>query len=121
MKKISSVFSLMTIVLFSLSTQAQTADEIISKNLEARGGIEKLRSLQTMTMEGSMNQGGTDIEMKFYYLQNKATKVEFTAMGQSGYNLVTSTEGWVFNPFAGNSSAEAMPEEALKDAQNVGE
>ncbi|MFM9911145.1 MAG: LolA family protein [Chitinophagaceae bacterium] len=96
---------------------AQTADEIINKHLEARGGIEKIKSLQTMILEGSMNQGGTDIQMKFYYAQNKGTKVEFSVMGQTGYNIVTPSEGWAFNPFAGNTSAEPLPEAALKEAQ----
>lgn len=64
-----------------------------------------------------MNQGGVDVEMKFYYLHNKATKVEFTAVGQTGYNIITSTEGWAFNPFAGNVAAEAIPEEQVKAAQ----
>ncbi len=118
MKKIFLPIIAIASMLFTGSSIAQTADEIINKHLEARGGADKLRALQSMIMEGSMNQGGTDVQMKFYYVNNKATKVEFTAAGQSGYNIVTSTEGWVFNPFMGHSAAEAMPADALKDAQS---
>ncbi len=118
MKKIFMPLMAIAFILSSVTSRAQTADEIINKHLEARGGADKLRALQSMIMEGNMNQGGTDVEMKFYYQHNKAIKVEFTAAGQSGYNIVTSTEGWVFNPFAGNSSAVAMPADALKDAQS---
>lgn len=103
--------------MLSLTVKAQTADEIINKHLEARGGIEKLKSLQTMILEGSMNQGGTEIQMKFYYAQNKGTKVEFSVMGQTGYNIVTPTEGWKFNPFSGNTEAEPLSPEELKDGQ----
>lgn len=102
----------------SVNSIAQTADEIINKHLEARGGADKLRALQSMIMEGSMNQGGTDVGMKFYFQQNKAIKVEFTAAGQSGYNIVTSTEGWLFNPFMGHSAAVVMTAEELKEAQS---
>jgi outer membrane lipoprotein-sorting protein len=116
MKKIFSLL-LPIVALFSMQVLAQSVDEIIGKHIEARGGIEKLKALQTMTMQGTMVQGGVDIEMKYYYVQGKATKVEFTAAGQSGYNIVTDKEGWVFNPFAGQSAAEEMPAEQLKDAQ----
>lgn len=117
MKKTISAFTLASFLFLSFVATAQTADEIINKHLEARGGIEKLKALQTMILEGSMNQGGTDVQMKFYYSQNKGTKVEFSVMGQTGYNIVTPTEGWSFNPFAGNTAAEPLPEEAVKEAQ----
>jgi outer membrane lipoprotein-sorting protein len=104
--------------LFAVPALAQTADEIINKHIEARGGIDKLRALQSMTMQGTMVQGGVDVEMKYYYLQGKATKVEFTAAGQSGYNIVTDKGGWVFNPFMGHTAAEEMPADQVKDAQN---
>lgn len=118
MKKILLPLITIAFILFSASSRAQTADEIINKHLEARGGADKLRALQSMIMEGSMNQGGTDVQMKFYYVNNKAIKVEFTAVGKSGYNIVTSTEGWLFNPFIGHSAAVAMTAEELKDAQS---
>ena len=116
MKKSFSLF-LTFVSFFAISAMAQTADEIISKHFEARGGIEKIKALQTMTMHGSMVQGGVDVEMKYYYVQGKAIKVEYTAAGQSGYNIVTDKTGWTFNPFAGQSAAEEMSAEQLKDAQ----
>ena len=118
MKKNNLTFCVSLFILLGVTTHAQTADEIISKHVEARGGAEKLKALQTMVMEGSMNQGGTEIVMKYYYSNNKATKVEFSVMGQTGYNLVTTTEGWKFNPFAGNTEPEALTPEELKDAQS---
>jgi len=111
MKKI--YFLLFTLA--ALTAHSQTADEIISKHIEARGGLEKLRALQTMIMEGSMVQQGTDVAMKYYYAHNKGTKVEFSAVGQTGYNIITPTEGWTFNPFAGGTSAEPMPEAQQKE------
>jgi len=39
--------------------QAQAADELIAKNLAARGGAEKLRAIQTMVMTGTIGFGGT--------------------------------------------------------------
>ncbi|MBC7850390.1 MAG: hypothetical protein H7Y31_11680 [Chitinophagaceae bacterium] len=98
---------------------SQTVDEIIDRHVQARGGKEKLAALKSMIMEGNMNQQGTDIAMKYYYLTNKATKVEFSVAEQTGYNLVTDKGGWTFNPFAGNTEPTAIPEAQLKDLQGT--
>jgi hypothetical protein len=41
--------------------QAPSVDEIVAKNLAARGGLDKLRSLQTMKMTGTINVQGMDM------------------------------------------------------------
>lgn len=115
MKKIFLLF--VAFVFFSFSNFAQTADELIAKHFVARGGLDKIKALQSLVMEGSMNQSGVDIVMKFTYVHNKATRVDYSAMGQSGYNILTTTEGWNFNPFAGNAAAEPMKADQVKDAQ----
>lgn len=116
MKK--NLIALSLLLLVFITVQAQTAEELVAKNIEARGGLEKLKALKGLLYEGTMQQQGVDIVMKFYYFQNLATRVEFSAMGQSGYTIITTTQGWSFNPFAGNDAAEALPEEAVKESQS---
>ena len=70
-----------------------------------------------MILTGSMQQGGNAIDMTYSYANNKAIKVEFSAAGQTGYNIVTDKQGWTFNPFAQQTEAQAMEAEQLKDAQ----
>ena len=116
MKKITGLLAslfLLTVV----NSQAQTVDEIVSKHIEARGGIDKIHSLKTLILEGNMSQMGNDIGMKFYQSNNTALKVEFTLADQTGYNIVTTTKGWVYNPFAGNTAATPLPEDQLKMVQ----
>jgi len=111
-------WSLLTLALLSVTAlTAQTADDIINKGIEARGGLDKLKALQSVVMSGSMNQAGNDIMMKIIVVNNKASKVEFSVMGQTGYTIVTTTEGWTFNPFTGAASADKMPETTLKESQ----
>lgn len=101
----------------SLGLKAQTADEIIARHIEARGGADKIRALQSMVTHGVMNQGGVDVDMNFTYVHDKAYRVDFTAAGQSGYNVVTTKEGWFFNPFMGHTEPQAMEADQLKEAQ----
>ena len=58
MKKLQlSIFAIAIL----LSIKAQTIDEVVNKNIEAMGGKEKLSSIKTLIMEGSMNAGGQDV------------------------------------------------------------
>ena len=114
MKKSFSLI-LTFITLFLIKGQAQTADEIINKHNEARGGIEKLRALQSMIRQGTMVQGGVNTEVKYYYIQGKAMKLEFTSAGQSGYSILTEKGFWYFNPSM-PSLEVGYTEDQLKDA-----
>jgi hypothetical protein len=38
---------------------SQTADELIAKNIEARGGMEKLKAIKTLRMTGKFDSGPT--------------------------------------------------------------
>jgi outer membrane lipoprotein-sorting protein len=116
MKKLLAFAFLLLLIAFQ--TKAQTADEIVAKHIEARGGAEKLKNLQTMVMEGSVEQGGNQISLKFYLSNGKGVRTEFSVMGQTGYNILTPVAGWSFNPFAGNTEAEAMPEDQVKEGQS---
>ena len=42
---------------------AQTVDEIVAKNLKARGGVEKLKALNTTKITGDVDQQGTKIHI----------------------------------------------------------
>jgi outer membrane lipoprotein-sorting protein len=115
---IKKTWGVLFIALLSVfAVAAQTADEIINKSLEARGGTDKLKALQSVVMEGIMNQAGTDINMTITVVNNKGAKVEFSVQGQTGYTIVTPTDGWTYNPFTGASSPEKMGEEQLKESQ----
>lgn len=50
---------------FSAPAAAQTVEEIVAKNLEARGGVEKLRSVQTVKTDGTMsaNMAGRSLDV----------------------------------------------------------
>jgi outer membrane lipoprotein-sorting protein len=42
---------------------AQTVDDIVAKNLEARGGVEKLRAVQTVKTTGKMSGRGIEVSV----------------------------------------------------------
>lgn len=97
---------------------AQTADEVVGKYLQAKGGADKIKTLNSAIMTGEINQGGTKIPVTMYAVQNKAFRVEFTFNGLTGFQIITDTSGWNFNPFAGQSKAERMTADDIKSSQD---
>jgi hypothetical protein len=116
MKKIFSFAVLLFVTVLSL--QAQTVDEIIEKHLAAIGGKEKLLQLNTLKMEGNFTVQGMDIPVVLYQANNKGQRIELSVMGMTGYVINTPTEGWTFLPFQGQAAPEAMPAEAVKEAND---
>jgi outer membrane lipoprotein-sorting protein len=113
MKKIKLLLS--TFLVAGL-LQAQTADDVIGKYVEAMGGSEKLQSIQSLYMEGvAVSPNGMEITSKTYKVQGKLYRQEVDFGMGTMTTLLTDKEGWFSNPRNGGSF-EAMPAE-MKTAQ----
>jgi len=94
---------------------AQTVDELIAKNIQARGGIEKLKAVKTARATGKMVMG-QGMEAPFVMLEKrpKQTRMEFTFQGMTGVQAFDGANGWMIMPFMGKKDPEAMPAEENK-------
>ena len=101
-----------------LSATAQTADEIIQKHLDALGGLDKWKNVQTMKLLGSITAQGMEMPLTITTEQGKGMKVEFSMNGITGYQIVTDKAGWNYMPFGGQTKPEAMPDEMVKQMQD---
>ena len=55
------VVILLAVFYCSLPAVSQTAEELVAKNIEAKGGAEKIKALNTIRMTGRVElQGGTN-------------------------------------------------------------
>ena len=110
--------SLFIAAFFSLSvSNAQTADEIISKHVNAIGGKDNWKKVTSMVQTGNMSVQGAEIQMKRSIIHNKAARTDISLMGMTGYQIVTNTEGWSYMPFQGAATVEAMTADQVKDEQ----
>jgi outer membrane lipoprotein-sorting protein len=84
------------------SLSAQSVDEIIAKYVQARGGADKLKSVQsikttaTMTMGPGMELPGTVIQKR-----PKFARLEFTAQGLTAVQAFDGKDAWQIMPFMG--------------------
>src|SRR5436305_3853589 len=101
--------------LFSIViTNAQTADDIIAKHIDAIGGKDKLSQINTVYIESTTSVMGNDGRTKTYIVNGKAYKNESDFSGQSFVNVITDTSGWMINPYAGATDPTAIPNDQFK-------
>lgn len=110
MKKL---FICLVLLVSALSGFAQTAEEVINKYVVAMGGMDKLRSMQSLYMEEvAVAPNGMEITTKTYKAQGQLYRVERDFGMGSMTTLVTDKGGWMASPRS-QGAFEAMPEEML--------
>lgn len=112
-----TLFCLMVFLLVMVQfSQAQTADELVAKYENARGGKDKLNAVKTIYMEGSRQMMGNDITVRITKEQGKLSRTEFDMASSTGYFLLTEKEGWTFFPMRGPDPTK-MPDAAVASSQ----
>ena len=114
--------SLMTFAVaavFAVSAFGQTADELIEKNIQARGGLEKMKAVQSLRMTGKIVVG-PGIEAPFVRETSRPNKIrlEFTIQGMTAVQTFDGTNAWALMPFLGKKEPEAMTADELKDVED---
>lgn len=99
-------------------TYAQTADEIVNKHIEAIGGADAWKKVNSMVTTGTLTVQGAEIAISLTVLNGKGSRQDITAMGMNGYQIVTPTQGWNFMPFQGQKAPEPITADDLKEAQD---
>lgn len=98
---------------------AQTLDEVIAKNLAARGGEEKLKAVSTLRASGKMTMGpGMEAPFVFEWQKPNSIRMEITLQGMTMVQAFDGKTGWMINPFQGKKEPEAMAGEELKEVED---
>jgi outer membrane lipoprotein-sorting protein len=107
------------LLLFAAATaRAVTVDELIAKNVEARGGIEKLRSIQSLRTSGKMfiGDGGFSVELGYVQMVKRPGmfRGEASLQGMTAVSAYDGHEGWQIQPFGGRLDPEKMSADDVK-------
>jgi hypothetical protein len=96
---------------------AQTVDEVIAKNIQAHGGTEKLKTVQTIRISGKFNQGS--FRAGFLQENKRPEKVreEFVIQGLAQIQAYDGKTGWQISPFGGRKDPELMSQDDVKSLQ----
>jgi outer membrane lipoprotein-sorting protein len=96
---------------------AQTADEIIAKNIAARGGIAKLHAISTMKTTAITSSPHGEVPVTIYKKRPNLYRNEITFQGLTGIQAYDGTTGWTIMPFRGKTDPELVPAEQLRSMQ----
>ncbi len=93
-----------------------TVDQLVAKNVDAKGGAEALHALKSVRLTGKMlvNQG----QIEFGYVQTKerpgAVRTELSLQGMTMVQAYDGKEGWQISPFQGRKDPEKMAADDTK-------
>jgi len=107
---LSLVFAAASLV----AVKAQTADEIVTKMIEARGGAEKLAAIKSMKMESNMSVMGMELPVKTVIVQNRGLRIDVSAMGQEIVQAVDGNTAWTLAPPMGITTPTELPADQAK-------
>ncbi len=96
--------------------QALTADEIIGKNIAARGGLKAWHDVQTMTMTGRMDVGNKqNVQLPFVMKlkRPRMSRIELEFAGKTAVQVYDGTTGWKVRPFLGRKEVEPFTQAEL--------
>jgi hypothetical protein len=101
---------------FAQDKNQPTVDELVSKNIEAKGGADALHALQSLRLSGKLLVNEGQIELA--YLQTKERpgelRTEATLQGMTQVEAYDGKEGWKISPFQGRKDPEKMSADDLK-------
>src|SRR5215470_7836923 len=118
-----------------------TAAEIVNKNIQARGGLERWRAVQTISFTGKMAAGGNqraalpepapgrnrghvtvparpreEVQLPFVWELKRPDKsrLELQFNGQTAVQVYDGQSGWKLRPYLGRNDVEAFTADELK-------
>jgi outer membrane lipoprotein-sorting protein len=102
--------TLMGLSVRSALPQAMTADQIIEKNITARGGLKAWRDVKTMVMTGKMDAGSKqNVQLPFVMKlkRPRMSRLELDFAGKTAVQVYDGTRGWKVRPFMGRNEVES--------------
>jgi outer membrane lipoprotein-sorting protein len=113
----TGILSIALLLSLPPAVAAQTADEIVKKAIEARGGVAKLKAVQSERITGRITfargeEGVFVVELK----RPLKMHVEISVEGQKIVRVYDGkSSGWMLNPFLGTKEVQPMTPEDLKN------
>jgi hypothetical protein len=95
--------------------QAATADDLVAKNLEAKGGLAKIKAIKSLRMTGRLQQGAFTAVVGQEAKAPDLLRLTFTVQNMTQVQAYDGSVGWQISPFGGRKDPELLGEDDLRD------
>src|SRR5512139_354505 len=105
-------------------TSKYSADQIIERNIAARGGLPAWRAVQTLTFTGQLEAGGKQNTPLPFVMEMKRphkSRLEIRFRDQTAFQVYDGSQGWKVRPFLNRDDAEPFTPSEAKLAETWAE
>src|SRR6202140_1434910 len=97
-----------------------SAEELVAKNIMAKGGIEKLHAIRSVRLTGKLVLNGGMLQLDYVALIKRPEFVRYEAklQGLTQVQAFDGSQAWQINPFMGRKDLEKL---SADDAKGMGE
>lgn len=106
--------SLLLIIVLGLYSCSQKAEDVIEKNMNARGGAENLRNIKSVFADGKASTMGFDIPMKMLFVAPDKMWFNMSLMGKEITTVTNGSQAWVKS----DTVVQLMPKEQAEDLKS---
>jgi hypothetical protein len=106
-------------ILLALSAAAEppkmTAEELVAKNIEARGGAAKLRAITSIHTVGKIRVGGgSEAKTESWGVAPDKYRSEFSLQGMTAVQAWDGRQAWSISPFGGRKDPQKLSTDDAK-------
>ena len=100
----------------SVFAHGQTADELVQKNIQAKGGIDKIKAIKSIRLLGKLDGGGGFSAATLQENQRpNLLRETLSLQGMTAIQAYDGSTGWQIQPFGGKKDPQLMGEDDLRD------
>lgn len=115
MRPLALILPLLALAGIAPAARAIDLDELLRKNLEARGGAAKLAAIRSIRFSGeSRSGGGFRMAVAKIIVRSGKYRQENSLQGLTGVTAWDGAEGWFISPFGGRKDPERISAEDAK-------
>ena len=98
LRSISSAITVSAVLALTTPSYGQTVDEIVAKNIKAKGGAEKWKSISSVRMTGTFSAQGMEMPMTVYAKRPNLSRQDITLKGMKVVQAFDGVTPWMMPP-----------------------